>query len=78
VPWIIRHCRSAVHVPQELRERDFSHLRCTIDDEEDYEFPTWAGVIPLEMKWGPPIDDPQLDGDRQCLPPYVSRYSRRK
>src|SRR5271170_8029692 len=26
-----------------------------IDDEEDYEFPTWAGVIPLEMKTGKAI-----------------------
>src|ERR1700674_3407382 len=32
-----------------------------IDDEEDYSFPTWAGVIPLEMVPGPPIKDPRLD-----------------
>ncbi|MGA1988649.1 MAG: pyridoxamine 5'-phosphate oxidase family protein, partial [Candidatus Sulfotelmatobacter sp.] len=28
-----------------------------IDDEEDYSFPTWAGVVPLETVAGPPIDD---------------------
>ena len=32
-----------------------------IDDEEDYSFPTWAGVIPLEMVAGAPINDPRLD-----------------
>src|SRR5246500_2637317 len=26
-----------------------------IDDEEDYSFPPWAGVIPLQMKAGEPI-----------------------
>ena len=31
-----------------------------IDDEEDYAFPTWAGVVPLEMKAGTPIDDARL------------------
>src|ERR1700756_5368207 len=31
-----------------------------IDDAEDYSFPTWAGVIPLEMVAGPPIDDARL------------------
>ncbi len=25
-----------------------------IDDEEDYSFPTWAGVVPLEMIAGEP------------------------
>src|SRR6266852_2817799 len=29
-----------------------------IDDEEDYSFLTWAGVIPLEMVAGAPINDP--------------------
>src|ERR1700689_475192 len=28
-----------------------------IDDEEDYSFATWAGVVPLEMAAGKPIDD---------------------
>src|SRR5271166_6928437 len=31
-----------------------------IDDEEDYAFPTWAGVVPLEMGAGVPISDARL------------------
>src|SRR5438309_6184239 len=31
-----------------------------IDDEEDYAFPTWAGVVPLEMVARAPIDDARL------------------
>jgi nitroimidazol reductase NimA-like FMN-containing flavoprotein (pyridoxamine 5'-phosphate oxidase superfamily) len=30
------------------------------DDEEDYDWPVWAGVIPLESGWGDPVDDPRL------------------
>lgn len=30
------------------------------DDEEDYEWPVWAGVIPLESSWGPPVPDPRV------------------
>ncbi len=35
-PWIARNCRTANYRPKGLGEADFSHLRCTIDDEEDY------------------------------------------
>lgn len=45
-----------------------------IDDEEDYSFPTWAGVVPLEMKAGAPIDDPR-EPLRQP-PEYARNYSR--
>ena len=48
-----------------------------IDDEEDYSFPTWAGVIPLEMVPGTPIDDPKLDGGRP-VPEYASNYTRKR
>jgi len=47
-----------------------------IDDAEDYSFPTWAGVIPLEMKAGAPIHDPRVDPAR-AVPGYVPNYSRR-
>jgi len=47
-----------------------------IDDAEDYSFPTWAGVVPLEMKAGGPIDDPTLDPKR-VVPPYAQHYSRK-
>lgn len=46
-----------------------------IDDEEDYSFPTWAGVVPLEMKAGTPIDDPKLEPAR-VVPEYVQNCSR--
>ncbi|HEV3307693.1 MAG TPA: pyridoxamine 5'-phosphate oxidase family protein [Candidatus Sulfotelmatobacter sp.] len=48
-----------------------------IDDEEDYSFPTWAGVVPLEMKVGAPVDDSRmLPG--QLVPEYARNYSRRR
>lgn len=46
-----------------------------IDDAEDMNFPTWAGVVPLEMKAGAPIKDPNLDPERD-LPNYIRPYSR--
>lgn len=48
-----------------------------IDDEEDYSFPTWAGVIPLEMVAQAPLPDPRLD-QGVAVPSYVQKYSRRK
>jgi hypothetical protein len=44
-----------------------------IDDEEDYSFPTWAGVVPLEICVGKAIDDPRLENGRE-VPEYVVRY----
>jgi uncharacterized protein len=46
-----------------------------IDDAEDDSFPTWAGVVPLEMTVGAPIDDPKLDPAR-AVPAYLRNYSR--
>ncbi len=48
-----------------------------IDDEEDYAFPTWAGVIPLEMVAGKPMSDPRLDPGRE-VPAYARHYSRKR
>ncbi len=47
-----------------------------IDDEEDYAFPTWAGVIPLEMVAGKPIDDARLLPGRG-VPAYARSYTRK-
>jgi nitroimidazol reductase NimA-like FMN-containing flavoprotein (pyridoxamine 5'-phosphate oxidase superfamily) len=47
-----------------------------VDDAEDYAFPTWAGVLPLEIKAGEEIRDPKLEPVRGA-PPYVRNYSRR-
>ena len=46
-----------------------------IDDEEDYSFPTWAGVVPLKMVAGEPIADARLD-PKIGVPAYARKYSR--
>jgi uncharacterized protein len=46
-----------------------------IDDEEDYSFPTWAGVIPLEMIARAPIRDERCDPNLP-VPTYASKYTR--
>lgn len=48
-----------------------------IDDEEDYDFLTWAGVIPLETIARPPIPDARCRPDIP-VPGYASAYSRRR
>jgi nitroimidazol reductase NimA-like FMN-containing flavoprotein (pyridoxamine 5'-phosphate oxidase superfamily) len=45
------------------------------DDEDDYDLPIWAGVLPLRLEPAPPIDDPRLlEGLRP--PRYVLDYRR--
>jgi hypothetical protein len=44
-----------------------------IDDEEDYSFPVWAGVLPLATTTGRPIADKQVE---LAVPEYVQKYSR--
>jgi uncharacterized protein len=46
-----------------------------IDDEEDYSFPTWAGVVPLIMKAGEPIADERL-ATGVNPPEYAVNYGR--
>src|ERR1700676_1880760 len=46
-----------------------------VDGDEDYSFPTWAGVIPLEMTVGAAIRD---DRCKQELPAYLKNYTRKK
>lgn len=48
-----------------------------IDDEEDYSFPTWAGVIPLHMVAGKPVDDPRLEAGK-APPEYAQHYVRKQ
>jgi uncharacterized protein len=48
-----------------------------VDDAEDYSFPTWAGVIPLETVAGEPIDDERLL-PAQAVPAYARAYTRRR
>jgi nitroimidazol reductase NimA-like FMN-containing flavoprotein (pyridoxamine 5'-phosphate oxidase superfamily) len=48
-----------------------------IDDEEDYSFPTWAGIVPLSTVAGTPIDDARLVPGQE-VPEYARNYSRKK
>jgi nitroimidazol reductase NimA-like FMN-containing flavoprotein (pyridoxamine 5'-phosphate oxidase superfamily) len=47
-----------------------------VDDAEDYSFPTWAGMVPLEIKVGVPIDDDRLLPG-QIVPGYARGYTRK-
>jgi nitroimidazol reductase NimA-like FMN-containing flavoprotein (pyridoxamine 5'-phosphate oxidase superfamily) len=46
-----------------------------IDDEEDYAWPVWAGVIPLAVQAGTPIPDPRLDPEH-ATPAHARAYAR--
>jgi len=46
-----------------------------IDDEEDYNLPVWAGVVPLRVVAGEPIPDPRLAPGTEA-PEYVLNYKR--
>jgi nitroimidazol reductase NimA-like FMN-containing flavoprotein (pyridoxamine 5'-phosphate oxidase superfamily) len=46
-----------------------------LDDEEDYELPVWAGVIPIVSDFGEPEPDPRLNAGI-VAPPSASAYSR--
>lgn len=46
-----------------------------VDDEEDYAFPCWAGVIPLALTPGPPVPDPRL-APGIAPPPAIRDYRR--
>lgn len=64
---------SALRVPIE----EFSakvRVGPAIDDEPDYTFPTWAGVIPLDTTVGAPIRDERCEHE---LPAYLRSYSRK-
>jgi uncharacterized protein len=45
------------------------------DDEEDYDLPVWAGILPLELVPGPPVPDSRLKPGIP-VPPYVTSWSR--
>lgn len=46
-----------------------------VDDEDDYELPFWAGIVPLRMVAGEPKDDGKLK-DGVEVPEYVVKYER--
>jgi len=45
------------------------------DDEADYALPIWAGVLPIQQQYLPPIDDPKLN-EGVTAPDYIVNYSR--
>ena len=46
-----------------------------IDDEEDYSMNIWAGILPVELKTGDPIDDDRLDNG-STPPDNITNYTR--
>lgn len=48
-----------------------------LDDEEDYALDIWAGVLPLKIVAGDPINDPRLPESIEP-PTYTLEYSREK
>ena len=45
------------------------------DDEEDYELPVWAGILPLRLSTAEPIPDDRLVAGTE-LPGYAREYER--
>ena len=45
------------------------------DEDEDYDLPIWAGVIPLAVTPGEPVPDSELRVDAP-IPLYVRNYER--
>lgn len=46
-----------------------------LDDEEDYELPVWAGIIPLRLASAEPFADPRLR-ENLAPPAYAREYDR--
>ena len=45
------------------------------DDEEDYQLPVWAGVLPLKLQAQTPVTDPKMLHDTP-VPDYVVDYKK--
>ena len=85
---IIRGRWNDVREPTELEMKQTTVLSLTLDeasakirtgppldDEEDYSLPMWAGVVPLKLAAGEPINDPRLP-ENTPVPDYARRYER--
>ena len=46
------------------------------DDEEDYDLPIWAGVVPVETVYGDPVTDPAMRMDVE-IPAHVTNFRPR-
>ncbi|HTO54405.1 MAG TPA: pyridoxamine 5'-phosphate oxidase family protein [Myxococcota bacterium] len=47
-----------------------------VDDAEDLELGCWAGLVPIEVRYGTPVRDPQLAAET-LLPAYLDGYDRK-
>ncbi len=47
------------------------------DEDEDYELPIWAGVLPIKQQYLDPQPDPQLSSEIP-LPDYIKEYHRKQ
>lgn len=46
-----------------------------VDDDEDYDLPIWAGVVPIITSYGEPITDPNSKLDLP-IPDHIANFSR--
>jgi nitroimidazol reductase NimA-like FMN-containing flavoprotein (pyridoxamine 5'-phosphate oxidase superfamily) len=46
-----------------------------LDDEEDYQLPVWAGVVPLKLRAGEPVPDPKLS-EGIDVPDYLKGFRK--
>ncbi len=44
------------------------------DEETDLDRPVWAGVVPMRVSWGDPVDAPDLRGGH-LVPDYVRQWT---
>jgi len=47
-----------------------------VDDEEDYDLPVWAGVLPLSLVAGAPVPDPRLPEEIEVSSPVLEFAKR--
>ncbi|HEV2463488.1 MAG TPA: pyridoxamine 5'-phosphate oxidase family protein [Acidobacteriaceae bacterium] len=75
--------------PQELRatavlalpiEEASAKIRAgpPLDEQEDYALDVWAGILPLAMKTGDPVEDTPQSGRMRTVPDYVLVYRKTK
>lgn len=48
-----------------------------VDDEDDYQLPVWAGVLPIQQQALAPVNDSRLREDIP-VPPAVANYRRKR
>jgi nitroimidazol reductase NimA-like FMN-containing flavoprotein (pyridoxamine 5'-phosphate oxidase superfamily) len=44
------------------------------DDDEDYDLPIWAGVLPMSTAYGEPITDHAMTSDQPIAPSVINKY----